>query len=49
VVARLPPAVLEEGDCTAAVVGGCPRTVAEVGAVVPRVVYRSCGTSEEHR
>jgi hypothetical protein len=40
--------VLEEGDCTAAAAGDCPRIVAEVSAVVPRVVYRSCGTSEEH-
>jgi hypothetical protein len=29
--------------------GGCPRTVVEVSMAVPRVVYRSCGTSEEHR
>jgi hypothetical protein len=52
VVAWLPPAaavVLEEGDCTIPVAGSCPRTVAEVGAVVPRVVYRSYGTLEEHR
>jgi hypothetical protein len=40
-VASLPPAataVLEEGDYTTAA-GSCPRTVVEVGAVVPRVVY----------
>jgi hypothetical protein len=37
--------VLEKhGSTTAAVVGGCPRTMVEGGAAAPRVVYRSCGT-----
>jgi hypothetical protein len=38
--------MLEEGNCTAVAVGGCPRSVAKICGVVPQVVYRSCGTSE---
>jgi hypothetical protein len=54
VVAGLQPAaaMLVERGCTAtaaAVVGDCPRTVAEGGAAVPWMGCRSCGTSEEQR
>jgi hypothetical protein len=55
-VALLPPtvaaAVLVERGCTAAAttVGDCPKTVTEGGAAVPRVGFRSCGTSgEDHK
>jgi hypothetical protein len=52
VVAYLLPTAVEYSCTTATVVaartaGGCPRTV-EVGAAVPRVAYKPCGTSVEH-
>jgi hypothetical protein len=38
--------MLEDHGCTTiAAAGDCPRTMVEGGMAVPRVVYRSCGTS----